>query len=104
MSSASKTVDVDRVVHEPARLRIMTMLSGVESADFNFLRTALGLTNGNLSCHVDRLERARYYEVQKAFVGKMPHTQYKLTPAGRTALERSWAALDSMRTFKPDSL
>ena len=78
------------------------MLSGVETADFNFLRTALGLTNGNLSCHMDRLERARYVEVEKAFVGKMPHTQYKLTPVGRTALEAYWAALDSMRGFRQE--
>jgi DNA-binding HxlR family transcriptional regulator len=102
MSNQPKTPEVDRVVHEPARLRIMTMLSGVAAADFNFLRTALGLTNGNLSCHMDRLERAGYVEVEKEFVGKMPHTQYKLTPAGRTALEGYWAALDSMRSFKPE--
>ena len=102
MSSTAKTPDVDRVVHEPARLRVMTMLSGLEHADFNFLRTALGLTNGNLSCHVDRLERAGYVEVEKEFVGKIPRTQYRLTPVGRTALEAYWAALDLMRGFKPE--
>jgi len=89
--------DLDRVIHEPARLRILTVLSGVETADFNFLLSTLGLSKGNLSAHVDRLESARYVEVLKSFNGKIPHTKYRLTEAGREALASYWAALDRIR-------
>jgi DNA-binding transcriptional ArsR family regulator len=78
--------DVDRLVHEPARLRILTILSGVESADFNFLVNVLSLTKGNLSSHMDKLETAGYVEVYRTFLGKTPHTDYRLSAAGRKAL------------------
>ena len=55
--------ELDRTIHEPARLRIVTILSGVDVADFNFLLETLGLTKGNLSSHIDRLERAGYVDV-----------------------------------------
>jgi DNA-binding MarR family transcriptional regulator len=89
--------DLDRVIHEPARLRIATILSGVDWADFTFLLSVLKLTRGNLSSHVDRLEKAGYVEVRKAFNGKVPHTDYHLTPKGREALEQYWAELDGIR-------
>ena len=89
--------EVDRIIHEPARLRILTILSGVESASYNFLKTALGLTNGNLGSHLERLERAGYVEVRKSFLGRMPHTDYLLTAGGRAALAGYWAALDEIR-------
>ena len=89
--------DVDRIIHEPARLRIVTLLSGVESADFNFLLSTLGLTRGNLSSHMDRLEKAAYVEVAKQFRGKTPHTDYTLTAAGRQALEAYWDELAAIR-------
>lgn len=88
---------LDRVIHEPARLRIVTILSGVDSADFNFLLSTLGLTKGNLSSHVDRLERAGHVEVDKTFHGKIPHTEYRLTESGRSALADHWRALDAIR-------
>ena len=66
--------DLDRAIHEPARLRILMILSGVDLADFNFLLSTLGLSKGNLSSHVDRLESAGYVEVRKSFNGKIPHT------------------------------
>lgn len=90
--------DIDRTIHEPARLRILTILSGVELADFNFLLSTLGLSKGNLSSHMDRLERAHYVEVCKSFNGRIPHTDYHLTPTGRKALTNYWAALDRIRT------
>jgi len=90
--------DLDRTIHEPARLRIMTILSGVNSADFNFLLSTLQLTKGNLSAHVDRLEKAGYLDVQKSFNGKIPHTEYRLTSPGREALAEYWAALDQLRS------
>lgn len=89
--------DVDRIIHEPARLRILTILSGVDLADFKFLLSTLGLSKGNLSSHMDRLERAGYVEVLKSFNGRIPHTDYCLTPTGREALAGYWTALDRIR-------
>ena len=91
--------DLDRVIHEPARLRILTILTGVDVADFSFLLEALGLTKGNLSSHMDKLERAGYVEVIKSFNGKIPHTDFRLTPAGRDALAAYWNELDAIRTL-----
>jgi DNA-binding transcriptional ArsR family regulator len=93
--------ELDRVIHEPARLRILTVLSGVDMADFNFLLTALGLTKGNLSAHMDRLEREGYVRVDKRFEGKLPRTEYRLTDAGRTALREYWREIDRIRTLAP---
>lgn len=89
--------DLDSHVHQPTRLRILMLLSGVDSADFNFLRTTLGLTRGNLSAHTSRLEDAGYVEVTKEFQGKIPNTSYRLTPLGRSCLEEYWRALDEIR-------
>jgi DNA-binding transcriptional ArsR family regulator len=89
--------DLDRVIHEPARLRIATVLAGVEWADFGFLLTVLKLTRGNLSSHIDRMEKAGYIEVRKQFNGKIPHTDYRLTPTGKEALDRYWGELDDIR-------
>lgn len=77
--------DLDRLVHEPARLMIMALLYVVESADFIFLMNQTGLTWGNLSSHLSRLEEAGYVEVQKEFKGKKPHTMLHLTDEGRAA-------------------
>lgn len=76
---------IDRVVHEPARLLLMALLYPVESADFLFLLRETGLTKGNLSAHVAKLEEAGYVAVQKSFRGKIPQTTYSLTEEGRTA-------------------
>ena len=73
------------------------LLSGAESADFNFLLSTLGLTRGNLSSHVDRLEQAGYVRVTKSFNGKMPHTEYRLAAAGRKALKAYWQGLEKIR-------
>ncbi len=89
--------EVDRTIHEPARLRILTILSGADRVSYNFFRTALGLTNGNLGSHLERLEKAGYVTVRKTFQGKMPHTDYALTASGRKALAGYWAALDEIR-------
>ena len=92
--------ELDRTIHEPARLRILMILSGVDVADFNFFLETLGLTKGNLSSHMDKLEKAGYVEVIKSFQGKMPHTDFRLTDAGRVALTAYWAELDSIRKMK----
>lgn len=79
--------DVDRIVHEPARLTIMALLSGAEEADFVFLMRETGLTKGNLSSHLGKLEVAAYIEIEKKFRGKIPLTVARITPKGRAALK-----------------
>lgn len=76
---------VDRVIHEPARFNIMAYLFVVQSADFTFLQTQTGLTWGNLSSHINKLEATGYVVVEKEFVGKKPHTMLHLTDKGRAA-------------------
>jgi DNA-binding HxlR family transcriptional regulator len=76
---------LDRVIHEPARLLLMALLSSAESADFLFLLKESKLTKGNLSVQLSRLEEAGYLEVEKTFRGKIPHTEYRLTKKGRVA-------------------
>ena len=79
--------EIDRLVHEPARLHILTVLSLVEGADFLFLMRQTGLTKGNLSSHLSKLETARYVDIEKEFVEKIPHTVVKITARGRDALQ-----------------
>jgi DNA-binding transcriptional ArsR family regulator len=79
--------DLDRVIHEPARLRIVALLSGAEEADFLFLQRETGLTKGNLSSHLVKLEEVGYIEVEKTFRGKIPMTVLRLTAKGRAAFE-----------------
>lgn len=91
--------ELDRTIHEPARLRILTILSGIDVADFNFLCNTLGLTKGNLSSHMDRLERAGYVQVTKTFNGKVPHTEFRISEEGRQALEAYWVGIDAIRSM-----
>lgn len=91
MSATKKDVhlpnveEVDKVIHESARLIIMSFLYLVESADFLFIMQQSGLTFGNLSSHMKKLEEAGYIEVIKEFVDRRPRTSLKLTAAGRKA-------------------
>ncbi len=78
---------VDKLIHEPARLNIMAHLYVVESADFLFIMRQTGLTFGNLSAHMTKLEQAGYLTIIKEFVGKKPHTMLKLTDRGKKAFE-----------------
>jgi len=79
---------IDKVIHEPARLKIVAQLYVVDSADMVFIMQQLGLTWGNLSSHVTKLEKVGYIEVTKEFFEKKPRTTLKLTDAGRTAFEQ----------------
>lgn len=79
--------DIDRTIHAPARLMILAFLSVVESADFTFLKNQTGLTRGNLSSHLSKLEEAGYISVQKEFVERIPRTLIRLTGDGRAAIE-----------------
>ena len=87
---------LDRVIHEPARLMLVALLSSVESADFLFLLKESGLTKGNLSVHLSRLEEAGYLQTEKTFRGKIPHTEYRLTSKGKSAFEQYRKSLGSI--------
>ena len=80
--------EIDRLIHEPARLMIMAYLYVVESADFLFLMHQTELTHGNLSSHMSKLEAAGYIEIVKEFVDRKPHTMLQLTDKGRTAFQK----------------
>ena len=79
--------ELDRLIHEPARLLIVTILAAVESADFLFLQRETELTKGNLSAHLSKLEEAGYVNIEKTFKGKLPLTVCKLTEAGQKAFD-----------------
>jgi DNA-binding MarR family transcriptional regulator len=81
-----RLTELDRLIHEPARLLIVTILSTVASADFLFLQRETGLTKGNLSAHLSKLEEAGYVKIEKTFKGKLPLTVCKLTASGQKAL------------------
>lgn len=86
-NTLSDLADLDRLVHEPARLAVMALLFVLESADFTFLMNQTGLTWGNLSAHLSKLEEAGYLEVEKSFKGRRPNTNLKLTGQGRQAFQ-----------------
>lgn len=86
MPSRRSPATVDRLIHEPARLSIMTNLYVVESANATYLLRQTGLTWGNLGSHLAKLEDAGYVDVVKGYKGKQPQTTISLTPEGRTAL------------------
>lgn len=79
--------DIDRLIHEPARLMIMSYLHVLEGADFLFLMRQTSMTQGNLSSHLSKLEQAGYIEIEKRFVGKKPRTMIRATGQGREAFQ-----------------
>lgn len=89
-------LDLDRLIHEPARLQLLTLLLVVDEADFVYLADQTGLTAGNISSHMARLEAAGYVEVDKMFVDRRPRTVYRLTEAGRGAMAAYRAAIDEL--------
>ena len=80
--------NIDRLIHEPSRFMVMAHLYVVESAEFIFLMRQTGLTWGNLSSHLSKLEAAGYVAIEKEFIGKKPHTMLRLTDEGRAAFEQ----------------
>jgi DNA-binding transcriptional ArsR family regulator len=89
MDNALRSVtELDRLIHEPARLLILTILSAAASADFLFLQRETGLTKGNLSAHLSKLEEAGYVKIEKTFKGKLPLTVCRLTATGKKALSQ----------------
>ncbi len=98
MAAPDAEVNLDRLVHEPGRLAILTVLSSVTSADFTFLQQATGLTKGNLSSHLSKLEEAGLLTIEKRFVRKKSHTTASLTKAGRRRIAAHWEQLEKLRT------
>jgi DNA-binding MarR family transcriptional regulator len=84
----SSIQNIDRLIHEPARLMIMAQLYVVQSADFLFLQHQTQMTPGNLSAHLSKLEDAGYIEIIKEFVERKPHTALALTKKGRNAFKQ----------------
>jgi DNA-binding MarR family transcriptional regulator len=93
---------IDRVIHAPARLMVLTYLYVVEKADYVSLTHLTGLTWGNLSTHVNKLEEAGYVEIEKKFVGKKPHSMLMLTKQGRTAFKAYKKSLSQVLNDLPD--
>ena len=94
-------LDLDRLVHEPARLAILTVLASAGEVDFLFLLQVTGLTKGNLSAHAQKLEGAGYVVSRKSFRGRIPATSFTLTPEGRSALEDYHRQLRSLLPTEP---
>ena len=90
--------DLDRLIHEPARLTIVAVLYAVKEADFLYLQRETGLTKGNLSSHISKLEEADYLKVEKTYKGKLPLTLLTLTAEGRAAFELYRATLQRALT------
>ena len=80
--------EIDRLIHEPARLTIVTVLNAVDSADFLYLQRETGLTKGNLSAHLTKLQDGGYITIEKTYRGRIPLTICRLTDQGREAFRR----------------
>jgi DNA-binding transcriptional ArsR family regulator len=87
---------VDRLVHEPARLAVLTVLSGAEWAEFGFLETVCRLSKGNLSSHLGKLDAAGLVRIEKSFRGRKPLTRVAITDQGRDALSRYRSQLTAL--------
>ncbi len=90
---------INELIHQPVRLRIMSALNMLETderVDFSTLRELLDVTDGNLATHLRRLEDAGYVQVEKTFVGRRPRTYIGITPAGRLAFEEHVRALQEI--------
>ncbi|PYR06267.1 MAG: transcriptional regulator [Acidobacteria bacterium] len=89
-------LELDRLIHERLRLGIVSALAVNDRLTFNDLKHQLRSTDGNLSVHARKLEDAQYIAVEKSFEGRLPHTEYRLTPAGRRALEKYLAHMEAI--------
>jgi DNA-binding MarR family transcriptional regulator len=87
---------LDRIIHEPTRLSILTALASCKAADFIFLQRLIGLSGGNLSSHIAKLEEAGLVRVEKHFVEKRPNTRIEITDQGRKAVREHWKKLDQL--------
>ena len=98
MSSPFEEIsNLDRLVHEPARLAILTALDACRHADFMYLQSLTGLAKGNLSQHLSKLEEASLISLTRSFSGKVPRTVVRLTTTGRSAIRAHWQRLEQTR-------
>ena len=88
--------NLDRLIHDRVRLGILSALAGAESLTFGDLKSALDLSDGNLSVHARKLEEAGYITCEKSFAGRLPRTEYRLAPAGRRAFEKYLNHMDAL--------
>jgi DNA-binding transcriptional ArsR family regulator len=88
---------LDRLVHEPARLAILTALAACRSCDFLFLQSLTAISKGNLSNHLQKLKDGGLVDIEKGLKGRVPLTTLRLTAKGRTAIDRHWRRLDELR-------
>jgi len=95
-AAATSAVELDRLIHERLRLGIVSALAGNTSLTFNELKEILKTTDGNLSVHARKLEDAEYIACEKSFEGRTPKTEFRLTDAGRRALERYLDHMESI--------
>ena len=102
-NSLSEIINIDRLVHSPARLSILTYLSVVEEGDAVYLLNQTGLTWGNLSANITRLQEAGYIEVVKEFKDKKPHTLLRLTARGRKAFHDYQTKMKGLLDIKSPS-
>jgi len=91
-----EALTLDRIVHEPARLAILAVLSSAAEVDFAFLQATTGLTKGNLSRQASRLEQSGYISIRKYFKGKIPATGYRITTQGKDAFAAYWARISAI--------
>lgn len=94
--------DIDQTIHASARLMVLTYLYVVESVDFVFLKNVTGLTWGNLSSHLSKLEDTGYVAIEKGFQGKKPHTMIRLTDHGRVAFREYKQCMQQVLDDLPD--
>jgi DNA-binding MarR family transcriptional regulator len=87
MSSYPSLSSVDRLLHEPSRSVILAILAAIQSADFLYLQRETGLTKGNLTIHLSKLEDAGYIRIEKTYRGKLPLTLCHITDSGRKAFQ-----------------
>ena len=99
MSSPFEKLErIDRLVHEPARLAILTALESCASADFVFLQRLTGLTTGNLGAHLAKLNLAGLVRIEKSFIKNRPNTRVVLTADGQRAVGEHWRRLERLRS------
>ena len=103
MSGHRDELILDRLIHEPGRLAILTVLSSVSDADFVFLQRTTGLTKGNLSSHLTKLEDAGLVEISKRFINRRPNTSVALTPVGRQRTAQHWDQLERLKGLSQTS-
>jgi DNA-binding MarR family transcriptional regulator len=89
---------LDRLVHEPARLAILTALAACRGCNFVYLQSLTTITKGNLSNHLQKLEDGGLVSIKKGFRGRVPRTTVQLTQKGRVAIEQHWRHLEELRT------